>query len=63
VTHVRVTNLKAQEDVGPDQAVFAANIICELGDEQLENETAVRWYLVQQHGQWKLDRAESQSTQ
>ena len=63
VTHVRVTNLKAQEDVGPNQAVLAANIICELGDEQLENETTVRWYLVQQHGQWKLDRAESGSTQ
>jgi hypothetical protein len=62
VTHVRVTHLKPQEDTEPDQAVFAANIICELGDGQLENETTVRWYLVRQDGQWKLDRAEPRSS-
>jgi hypothetical protein len=62
VTHVRVTNLKLQEGVEPDQAVFATDIICELGDGRLENETALRWHLVRQDGQWRLDRAEPRSS-
>jgi hypothetical protein len=62
VTHVRVTHLRPQEDADPDQAVFEADIICELGDGQLENETTVRWYLVRQDGQWTLDRAEPGSS-
>jgi hypothetical protein len=58
IAHVRVTDLHSGEDISSDRVTFDFNVICERRDGTPEDETFVRWYLVQQGGRWKLNDAE-----
>ncbi len=58
IVHVRVTDLHSDEDINTEQITVDSHIICRRHDGTLENETFVRWHLIQQDGRWKLDNAE-----
>ncbi|HET89138.1 MAG TPA: tetratricopeptide repeat protein [Chloroflexi bacterium] len=65
IARVRVTSLQpkgglygAAAGVGSDQAIFDLSLICQRLDGVPEDETSVRWYLVQRDGRWQLDDAE-----
>jgi tetratricopeptide (TPR) repeat protein len=58
IAHVRVTDLHSDEDVSSNQVTIDSHVVCEHRNSPPEDERFVRWVLVQQDGQWKLDGAE-----
>ncbi|MCP4541265.1 MAG: tetratricopeptide repeat protein [Chloroflexi bacterium] len=58
ISYVRVTDLHSDEDITADEITVDSHIICERQDGTSDDETFVRWYLVQQDGRWRLNDAE-----